>query len=259
MYYLLRCCKTEIKLAHYSGWHTVHHCSAFYASAQRFYSLTFPFFKQIASNYLYVVSFSETNLCNQQYCSGKQQNRDSKFIPALWPLNSVIYLRVPYLLLSHMRNIPDRGIYRLDVLYTQTFGTGCFHWSKSQCVSGRVKSSYHTQGSEKKARESNPSISAEVAWSPICLALTQGHISSAMQAKPEIRFDLHGHHHLTTGNVCPLPASICAWAAVEPWAPIKAMMPGFGWYGDQTGHRVSCDPQVKGGIDFLIRSSTQIE
>lgn len=53
--------------------------------------------------------------------------------------------------------------------------------------------------------------------------------------------------------------SFCAWAAAEPWAPINPMMPGCGWYGDQTGHRESCDSQVKGGIDFLIRSSTQIE
>lgn len=81
-----------------------------------------------------------------------------------------------------------------------------------------------------------------------------------MQAMPEIRFDLHGHHHLTMADVCPSPPhSICAWAAVEPRAPIKPMMPGSGWYGDQTGQRESCDSQVKGGIDFLIRSSTQIE
>lgn len=40
---------------------------------------------------------------------------------------------------------------------------------------------------------------------------------------------------------------------------MNPMIPGCGWYGDQTGHRESCDSQVKGGIDFLIRSSTQIE
>lgn len=56
-----------------------------------------------------------------------------------------------------------------------------------------------------------------------------------------------------------LPAFYLCISCREPLAPIKAMMPGFGWYGDQTGHRQSCDSQVKGGIDFLIRSSTQIE
>lgn len=106
--------------------------------------------------------------------------------------------------------------------------------------------------------QSNPSITAEVAWTPICLVLPRDRISTAM---PEIRLDLHGHRHLTMAAVCPSPLSlsICAWAATEPWAPINPMMPGCGWYGDQTGHRESCDSQVKGGIDFLIRSSTQIE
>lgn len=53
--------------------------------------------------------------------------------------------------------------------------------------------------------ESNPSITAEVAWTPICLVLPQDRISSAMQAMPEIRFDLHGHHHLTMADVLPSP------------------------------------------------------
>lgn len=51
--------------------------------------------------------------------------------------------------------------------------------------------------------ESNPSITAEVAWSPVCLVLPQDHISSVMQAMPEIRFDLHGRHHLTMADVRP--------------------------------------------------------
>lgn len=53
--------------------------------------------------------------------------------------------------------------------------------------------------------ESNPSITAEVAWSPICLVLPQDRISSAMQAMPEIQFDLHDHHHLTMADVRPSP------------------------------------------------------
>lgn len=106
--------------------------------------------------------------------------------------------------------------------------------------------------------ESNPSITAEEARAPICLVLPWDRIISAM---PEIRLDLHGRHHLTMADVCTslLSLRICAWAATEPWAPINPMMPGCGWYGDQTGHGGSCDSQVKGGIDFLIRSSTQIE
>lgn len=57
----------------------------------------------------------------------------------------------------------------------------------------------------------------------------------------------------------PSSLSICAWGAAEPCAPINPMVPGWGWYGDHTRHGESCDSQVKGGIDFLIRSSTQIE
>lgn len=51
--------------------------------------------------------------------------------------------------------------------------------------------------------ESNPSITAEVAWSPICLVLPHDRISSAMQAMLEIRFDLHGQRHLTMADVRP--------------------------------------------------------
>lgn len=63
--------------------------------------------------------------------------------------------------------------------------------------------------------QSNPSITAEEAWAPICLVLPWDHISSAM---PEIRFDLHGRRHLTVADVRPsAPLSLylclsCHWA-----------------------------------------------
>lgn len=103
-----------------------------------------------------------------------------------------------------------RRLPSVDTMYTQHSGTGCVYGGESQCVSVCVKSPHHAQGSETKNQrytvnfipESNPSITAEVAGTPICLVLPRDHISSAM---PEIRFDLHGHHHLTVADVRPSP------------------------------------------------------
>lgn len=60
-------------------------------------------------------------------------------------------------------------------------------------------------------------------------------------------------------SIAPSPFWLDSRVATEPWAPINPLMPACGWYGDQTGHGESSDSWVKGGIDFLIRSSKQIE
>lgn len=72
--------------------------------------------------------------------------------------------------------------------------------------------------------ESNPSITVEVAWSPICLVLPQDRISPAMQAMPEIQFDLHDHHHLTMANV--RPSSLHSLSVPElPLSPGLQLIP----------------------------------
>ncbi len=154
----------------------------------------------------------------------------------------------------------------VDALCTQHSGTGCVYRGESVCQCLCKTPTPHTGIREENERytvnfilESNPSITAEVAWAPMCLALPGDHISSAM---PENSIWSAWPPSLDHGwclSFFSPSLSICAWVATKPWAPINPMMPGCGWYGDQTGHRESCDSQVKGGIDFLIRSSTQIE
>lgn len=111
--------------------------------------------------------------------------------------------------------------------------------------------------------ESNRSVAAEVARSSLCLALPWRpyKLCNASKAWNSIwsAWPPSLDHGWCPSFSPPLRSLSAAWAAAEPWAPINPMMPGCGWYGDQTGHRESCDSQVKGGIDFLIRSSTQIE
>lgn len=72
--------------------------------------------------------------------------------------------------------------------------------------------------------ESNPSITVEVARAPICLVLLYNHISSAMQAMLEIRFDLHGHHHLTMAGVRPSPPHSLSVAEL-PLSPGLQLIP----------------------------------
>lgn len=52
-------------------------------------------------------------------------------------------------------------------------------------------------------RESSPSVTADVAWTAMCLVLPQDRILTAMQAGPEIQFDLHGLQHLIVDDVHP--------------------------------------------------------
>lgn len=135
-------------------------------------------------------------------------------------LNADCWGKVTFCLLVYPFHFLSRLIRRpyttQKALCTKHSGTGCVYGGDAQCQCLCEIPTPHTGIRKENKRytvnlilQSDPSITAEVAWTPICLVLPGDHIGTAM---PEIRFDLHGHHHLTVAAVCPSPLSlsICA-------------------------------------------------
>lgn len=130
-------------------------------------------------------------------------------------------------------------------LYTEHSAIARVYGGEQLCVGACVKSRRHTRIRKENKPcsvnlKSNPSITAGATWAPICLEPIWDHITFTM---PGIWFDLHGRHQrpLLTSVRHPPPLSNCAWVATEPWAPLNPVIPGCGWYGDQTGHGESSD------------------
>lgn len=91
---------------------------------------------------------------NSSPCLVKKHNSSIQYSLKLlvWPLNllGIMTLYLPIYTCHFLFCLISRSD-SLDALYTQHSGTVCVYGGESQCVCVRVKSLYHTQGSEKKA------------------------------------------------------------------------------------------------------------